>query len=277
MSVITKNRCPACEAELVGNICKKCGYVLLIFPEAVPDSVAEMEKERIAVTKKRLADEAGYQRKMSEDISDCQIRINELTNALRKSEEREKSLKYHNDTLSGQVAAQTKEIQRIKSENSNALSENKEEINKHRLQIAELEKRIASKTIETDNLNSEIANLKEQLQQSASVPQSPLCGVVMVEDVRNDVRTALPIYDGTNTYGSNPDNGMHHQIRLLVRGVSFRPVHFTVRTSPKGLVFEAAAGATITQNGLIAASAVYARMSDKFMIENRIRISVSQI
>lgn len=277
MTVINKNRCPACEAELVGNICKKCGYVLIIFPEAVPDSVAEMETERIAVIKKRLADEAGHQRKMSEEISDCRTKINELTNALRKSEEREKSLKHHNDTLSGQVATQVKEIKRIKNENSNALSENQVEIDKHRSQIAELERRIASKTIETDNLNSEIANLKEQLQQSASVPQSRLCGVVMVEDVPNDVRTALPIYDGTNTYGSNPDSGMHHQIRLLVRGVSFRPVHFTVRTSPKGLIFEAAADVTITQNGLIITSAVYARMSDKFMIDNRIRVSVSQI
>lgn len=201
MSVINKNRCPACEAELVGNICEKCGYVLLIFPEKVPDSVAKMEKERITVIKKRLAD------------------------------------------------------------------------------VAELERRIASKTRETNDLNSTIANLKEKLQQSAFVPQSSLCGVVMIEDVRNDVRTVLPIYDGTNTYGSNPDSGMHHQIRLLARGISFLPVHFTVRASPKGLVFEAAAGVTITtKNGrLITASAVYARMSDNFMIGDRIRISVSQI
>ena len=110
----------------------------------------------------------------------------------------------------------------------------------------------------------------------SSTPQNPLKGVVIIEDVINNIRFILPIYEGSNSYGSNPDNGLHHQIKFQVRGFSFRPVHFIVKTSAKGLIIEAVPGVELLQNGGSIRSGAYARQSDNFMLENRIRINISQ-
>ncbi len=102
-------------------------------------------------------------------------------------------------------------------------------------------------------------------------------GIVIVEDVRHSTRTALPVYEGLNTYGSNPDKDSHYQIKFNVRGFRFLPLHFSVRTSPKGLILEGGSGATIYQNGGLIKSGVYARQADNFMLEDKVRINVTQI
>jgi hypothetical protein len=54
--------CPACNAELKGGVCMNCGYVQIIFPGEVPESLKMMEKNRLKAIKEMIS-----QKKMAED------------------------------------------------------------------------------------------------------------------------------------------------------------------------------------------------------------------
>ena len=60
----------------------------------------------------------------------------------------------------------------------------------------------------------------------------PLSGVVIISDASSDRKQGLPIYAGTNTYGTLPPssegNLHHHQISLFTRSGAFLPEHFSV-------------------------------------------------
>lgn len=48
------NSCPVCGEILASNLCKNCGYLRLVFPEKMPQSLSKMDKERIAIMKKQF-------------------------------------------------------------------------------------------------------------------------------------------------------------------------------------------------------------------------------
>lgn len=217
MSNVSLKKCCVCGSEMSNGICSNCGYVNIIFPSVVPNSILKMEAERVEVMKKRLAEETQNKRKIEEEVNQTRQKI---------------------DNLSQQLSESQKHIEKLKCENS---------------------------------------DLKSSLTQVSSVSQTPLKGVVIIEDIRHSIRTAFPVYEGVNTYGTNSGSENHHQIKFNVRGYTFLPVHFTICSRPKGLTIKAAPGVEFYQNGGATNSEVYARQFDNFMFGDRIKVNISEI
>lgn len=260
------NDCPSCGNELHNGLCNKCGYIRIVFPEVVPEPIRQMESTRISVTKKLLDDN-----KESNEL------ISSLNQDVEYCKEQNKQLKREKDivlkekkTLELQVASLEKANEDIRC---NSLSNER----KLQLDISNLQSLLNQKENEVQLLSSELKNVKAELSDISTVYRNPLKGIVLLEDIRNDIRYMLPVYEGVNSYGSNPDKDMHHQIKFQVRGFIFKPVHFIIKTSIKGLILEAFSGVNILQNGRSIQSGVYARQSDSFFLEDRIRVNISQI
>lgn len=268
--------CPVCGKEIPDSICHNCGYVKIVFPQVVPDTITQFDTERVSVLKNNIEREAKQQSEAVREAARFQAKIDELDRGLARIEESAKRAQAENSSLSSQVSNQKQQIRILEIERDNAISKGSDDVKKYQSEISDLQNLLSRKSIEAANLTTELVNVKTQLHKVSSTPQNPLKGVVIIEDVINNIRFILPIYEGSNSYGSNPDNGLHHQIKFQVRGFSFRPVHFIVKTSAKGLIIEAVPGVEILQNGGSIRSGAYARQSDNFMLENRIRINISQ-
>lgn len=266
MQKCSNNVCPSCGNELHNGLCNKCGYVRIVFPEVVPEPIRQMESTRISVIKKLLDDN-----KESNEL------ISSLNQDVESCREQNKQLKIEKDivlkekkTLELQVASLEKANEDIRC---NSLSNER----KLQLDISNLQSLLNQKENEVQLLSSELKNVKAELSDISTVSRNPLKGIVLLEDIRNDIRCMLPVFEGVNSYGSNPDKDMHHQIKFQVRGFIFKPVHFIIRTSTKGLILESFSGVNIFQNGRLVQSGVYARQSDNFILDDRIRLNISQI
>ena len=268
--------CPVCGKEIPDSICHNCGYVKIVFPQVVPDTITQFETERVAVLKHKIESEVKQQSEAVREAARFQAKIDELDRGLARIEESAKRAQAENSSLLSQVSNQKQQIRILEIERDNAISKGSDDVKKYQSEMSDLQNLLSRKSIEAANLITELVNVKTQLHKVSSTPQNPLKGVVIIEDVINNIRFILPIYEGSNSYGSNPDNGLHHQIKFQVRGFSFRPVHFIVKTSAKGLIIEAVPGVELLQNGGSIRSGAYARQSDNFMLENRIRINISQ-
>ena len=268
--------CPVCGKEIPDSICHNCGYVKIVFPQVVPDTITQFDTERVSVLKNNIEREAKQQSEAVREAARFQAKIDELDRGLARIEESAKRAQAENSSLLSQVSNQKQQIRILEIERDNAISKGSDDVKKYQSEISDLQNLLSRKSIEAANLITELVNVKTQLHKVSSTHQNPLKGVVIIEDVINNIRFILPIYEGSNSYGSNPDNGLHHQIKFQVRGFSFRPVHFIVKTSAKGLIIEAVPGVELLQNGGSIRSGAYARQSDNFMLENRIRINISQ-
>lgn len=152
------------------------------------------------------------------------------------------------------------------------------ESRKDKEQIGELTRKLGISGKLAARLEAEKQELQQRLEELSAGPRNPLKGVVIIEDVAHDVRAAFPVYEGLNTYGSDPGSGLHHQIKFRVRGYAFLPVHFSVLTTDKGLKIEPAEGVELYRNGGLLQEAAYARQSDNFVSgDNKIRVNISPI
>lgn len=260
------NFCPICGNELHDGLCKKCGYLRIFFPEVVPDSIKQMESTRISVIKE-LFDDNKKSNELIFSLNQDIVSYREQNKQLKKDKD---TVLKEKRTLELQLASLEKASEDIRC---NSLSNER----KLELEISTLQSLLNQKKSEVQLLSSELKDVKKQLSDISAVSRNPLKGIVMLEDIRNDIRCILPIFEGENSYGSNPDKGMHQQIKFKVRGFMFKPIHFIIRTSIKGLILESFRGVDIFQNGRVVQRGVYARQSDNFILDDRIRLNISQI
>lgn len=262
--------CPVCGTALENGLCPKCGYMRLNFPEIIPASLRDVEQRRVILAQSVFNQ---IEKLEQEKESSKKETIGEINH-----------LKAKISDLKEKITSCNKENSRLNREYTTLQSEKIQLSNK----ISSLEQNIENTdrnvSSQKSSFDREISNLRHQLESAQTEVQrlknehaQQLKGIVMIEDKRNDTRTMLPIFDGNNSYGTNPDNGMHHQIKFQVRGFSFQPIQFFIRTSTKGLILESAPNVEMTQNGGVVRSGVYARQSDNFMLGDRIRINITQI
>lgn len=277
MSLQKLNICPVCGAELSNGVCGNCGYIRLIFPEVVPESIKTIESQRVNSAKTILRKMVEWKKQSETQRLTSEKKIADLNRELADYLNAKKRLSKEKDALEKEVNSQKSQISSLKRELDDERTNNHTSLRKTQSRITDMENQVNRKNAEIKSILSELEGVKRQLNQSALTPDYKLHGIVMIEDKRNDTRTMLPVYEGNNSYGTNPDNGLHHQIRFQIRGFSFLPVQFYIRTSSKGLILEPASGVEMTQNGGIVRSGVYARQSDNFMFGDRIRINITQI
>ncbi len=262
--------CPVCDEALENGLCPKCGYLRLNFPDIIPSSLRDVEQSRVSIAQSVLNQIEKLKQEKESSKKETFGEINHLKTKI--------------SDLKEEIASCNKENSRLNREYTTLQSEKRQLSNKISSLEQDIENAERNASSQQSSYDREISNLRHQLesaqtevQRMKSEPAQQLKGIVMIEDKRNDTRTMLPIFDGNNSYGTNPDSGLHHQIKFQVRGFSFNPVHFYIRTSSKGLILEPSSGVEMTQNGGVIRSGVYARQSDNFMFGDRIRINITQI
>lgn len=263
-------KCPVCGTALKDDICPQCGYGHLSFPTSVPRSIADFQVRRIEV----MRDGVKYYVNQVHDANRETIAAQRLVEKLRTELGRANdTIKHQNETI---ISLNTRNGQ-LESDLKKEKEDNAVEKDKQNSKITDLQSVINLQSSEIASLKESLKDAQEKLIQLSETPTKTLKGVVIIEDIRHSTRAAFPVYEGVNTYGSNPDKDSHCQIKFIVRGFRFLPVHFSVRTSAKGLILAGEQGANIYQNGGLIKSGVYARQADTFMLDDKVRINITQI
>lgn len=275
---ITKHTCKVCGASMDSTICRQCGWVLMIFPGQVPDSIRKFEIDRIKV----LQDLRKEKEKLVNSIQTANRSAESTNHKISQLQRELESFKQDTKEKNKQINALNKDNSELKNNISNLKSDK----NKIESQIKQVNDKLNDAREKLSMEIKEHGKTKEKLEELILIHTKPvvidktklLKGVVMIEDFRNDIRSMLPIYDGKNSYGTNSEQEMHHEIKFKIRGYHFKPIHFFITTSSHGLILEAYDGVSIQQNGMsIRGRAVYARQSDNFMVDDRVRINISPI
>lgn len=260
-----------------GKICQECGYVHLVFPKTVPETISRFEKERIAIHRDINKQNARQLENAKREAEATKAMADDITLDLENYKKRYEQVIKERDDINSQYRSLLQKVSSLEKDNKDLQSNSSRDNKRLKSEINELNNVISTQLSEMNRLRSSLSELKRQLWDAENTPKNELRGIVIIEDVRHSIRAAFPVYDGTNTYGSNPDLGLHHQIKFIVRGYTFNPVHFSVRTTQKGLVFEPFQGVEAFQNGGQIRSGVYARQADNFMLGDKVRINISPV
>lgn len=243
--------CPICKQQLSENVvfCPQCGFELHILPNSVSDKVRKYEKEREDKFKERYFEKDKCERK----LLDIQNRNAQLLNEL--------------SSKNCEITRLSNENNKVGLENSRLKAEMIENDARSKKNIAELENKINS--VKEDLIREQ--NLRKITKEKADIK-----GIVLIESLKYKIRTMLPIYDGINTYGSTESNGSHHKISLLVRGYEFKPKHFSIENSAKGMILTGLDGVSIKHNGIETDSKKYVRQTDECIMDDIILINITK-
>lgn len=248
------DKCPVCSAPMKGAVCETCGWIQINYPATVPQRIADYEAARLAAARNVYA-KVG--------------KVDTLNNQLKEADRQIDSLKTDNNRLKTLSDS-------TKTEADNALK------NAVRASdtIKEKEREVAELRSAMKNLEDSRIRLERELQAIKSRPApsaKPLKGVVMIASDESSTRTFLPVYDGVNTYGSRPSDGMHHQIAMNFRGLNFLPAHFSVETYGDRLVIKDLSATIIQAATLLPSTGMKTTPAMKFYLNNRFYIIVSEI
>lgn len=247
-------KCPVCGADLKGNLCGECGYLLLVFPAEMPGEIASMlDKQKEIMTAKIREHKAEIEKIKEEALADKTNAQKEALKALAADET---------------IGKQAEENRELKSR----LSAIKEESERKQNDLQKQNRDLASdlKTLRSDcerqtrSFTAEIERLKASLLQAESKPSGPeVKGIVLMRDMETDKYSAFPVFAGTRTYGTSPESGSHVHIYAPNPFVTLKPRHFTVSHSSKGFSLE-----------IDGKSARYMREGDQYMVEKGLALFI---
>lgn len=139
------------------------------------------------------------------------------------------------------------------------------------------EKKAAQNKI--SNLEREKEELLKELRESKEHSDQVLVGVVEVLYAPTEKFVFIPIFEGTNTYGTDESSGLHHKVkmRMINDPDVLQPRHFSAyRNSSDGRMYVAPVnGATVYYNGSLLKSPHMVKFSDVIKINDNIQIRVS--
>lgn len=78
MAIPTSNMCPVCGATVKGGICQQCGYAVITFPAAVPDTIKQFEEQRVSVLKQLIERENKLKQQADREMATKQAEIDKL-------------------------------------------------------------------------------------------------------------------------------------------------------------------------------------------------------
>ena len=128
---------------------------------------------------------------------------------------------------------------------------------------------------ELDKARKLVEEYKQKAAEAAKVkPENKLKGIALITGDESRTRMFLPVYEGMNTYGSNPTDEarQHFKITMLFRGLKFKPQHFAIQTYGDRLVLHdlsasiTESAAPIPQNGLKTTPAMKFRLNESYYI-----------
>lgn len=112
---MTNIECPVCKSIISGNVCEKCGYVPIVFPEIIPDNVARFEKERVEKLKQIFERNNAEVIQAQQGKSQAQQQVKTLTQELNKLSSEKEALDRDRNMLKSKTANQSSEIVNLKS------------------------------------------------------------------------------------------------------------------------------------------------------------------
>lgn len=131
--------CPVCGKEIPDSICHNCGYVKIVFPQVVPDTITQFDTERVSVLKNNIEREAKQQSEAVREAARFQAKIDELDRGLARIEESAKRAQAENSSLLSQVSNQKQQIRILEIERDNAISKGSDDVKKYQSEISDLQ------------------------------------------------------------------------------------------------------------------------------------------
>lgn len=164
---------------------------------------------------------------------------------------------------------------------------NQKEIELLQRENAKQKKTIDNLTEKNACLSKEKDELKELLRQQANSvpmvastnsPSSGVVGIVHIKNTKTDAQCYLRINEGTNTYGTDADNGNHHQILLGLRGIDIKPKQFEIgQRDDRFFIRDLSNGGTLVNEQPIDPKGAYVTENTTVRVANNLEIHISKI
>lgn len=165
---MTNIECPVCNSIITGNVCGKCGYVRIVFPKAVSDTIIRFERERVdalrSIMKKTATDMADAKRNAESARRRSESLDRELEDSksktIRLGSECEK-LKAENNRLTYSRQTLEKEYENLRSNTSIKERKLKDEVMQLSATISKQSNEIASLNAGLSEANSKLLSVTE--------------------------------------------------------------------------------------------------------------------
>lgn len=218
-----QNICPICRSVISDGICSNCGYLQLIFPKVVPESIRIQEETRISTLQKFVRDN-------KQTLESARKEIDEL-------KRNADILRHTVDAQKISIATADEESRQLKSENSKLQKDKDSLENELADSIACLKKaRNSSETLSDQyrNLTSELNKVKYELQQSIRSQKAGNVFFILDDDGEFSV---IPVPGKKHYFATGPGIESCHAPEdsiLMLPVMTSAIVAFTVEKSLKG-------------------------------------------
>lgn len=172
------NNCPSCGNELHNGLCEKCGYLKIVFPKVVPDSIKQMESTRLSVIRRLLDENKELKLIIEKNDKQSGELVSKLNQKIQSYSEQNERLKKDNEILLTDKDSLKLQMASLEEGSKNRLSNER----KLEQEILNLQSLLTQKESELQSLSSELKNVKQQLSEISAVSFCPVCGNKFISD-----------------------------------------------------------------------------------------------
>lgn len=271
--------CPVCHTGLTQSICPECGWVRIVFPTILPKAINDFNSRRTNI----CADIVARRKK---EASESENKLQKMADAYNNVQRKLKQKEMEEQALKKNISALESDLRKKDSENN--VMTNKTNSLSLDLQSKEKEVDTLKCTINllqtaVDASNRKLLDLERQYQQrivelQGSSKGQEVKGIVCIKKLgMAEAPCYMPIYEGRNIYGTAPDDGLQHKIKMRTRGINVLDHHFAVATYKERLVLFDLSNGSLTCNGLlIPSNGVYVDEKAMILLDNILEIRISK-
>lgn len=187
--------CPVCGEALENGLCPKCGYLRLVFPEAIPEQLKRQELMRVATAKKRIEEIDSLQKQNKTFKQQSEQTIDNLRQIIQDktdlSEQSDKEISDLKIKLKG-VESDIRKSESLQADTNAKLRKMESKLEQSESEIEGLTKIIGTK-------NSEIEKLKRELAESSHSNANAF--LILIDDGEYFV---MPVGDTITYFATGP-------------------------------------------------------------------------
>ncbi len=216
MNQRSSNTCPVCGTALADGVCSKCGYLRIVFPGTLPESVKAQESARIAAAKQTFSE-------LSQTIETNKVALGKVSKEKEELESRIRNLTDDSNRINAQLRDSGAQLRDITAR----LKDTESKLKRAKSEIDGLTDVVASK-------NAEIARLEKEKSDLAKRPVVTKAFLILKDDGELSV---LPVMNERKYYATGPGLSLcpvpESQIHVLPVMTSTR-VAFSIEKNDSG-------------------------------------------
>lgn len=156
------NKCPVCNHNVDNGICRHCGYTQIVWPESLPESISNFEKERVKTLREIRENTSLKIRDIEGRRNVLETNLESLEGALSEARKKNERLTDECEELNEKNRSQIRKIKSLEDANNIAENDAKTARRKFEEEISDLKAQISRQKSEILNLTADLTEAREK-------------------------------------------------------------------------------------------------------------------